>query len=306
MLVLNFQRMSTEDGPGLRTTLFVKGCPLKCEWCHNPESIPFKLQNEWVGVRCIGCNTCLKVCDNGAIFADKNGIKIDFDKCTNCGKCIEACPTGALEQKGMYMSVDDVYATLIKDKSYWGKDGGITLSGGEILMQSVEASKLLKKIKVSNINIAIDTCGFCKKQDIDNIFDNTDLFLYDIKLFDNVQHKAFTGQDNKIIKENFEYLVEKCKGTNKRIWVRTPIIPNATDSDENIRNIANFIKGKVEIWEMCAFNNLCRDKYERLYKEWDYKATPLMEEKRMNELVNIAKAQGMNNAKWSGMTKKGE
>lgn len=301
MQILNFQRMSTEDGPGIRTTLFVKGCPLACKWCHNPESISFKKQIEWLAVRCIGCNICVKSCSSGALSRNEAGeVVIDREKCTLCMKCISECPTLALECKGEDKSVKEIFEELVKDRAYFGADGGVTLSGGEILAQSREAAELLQMLKDVGIKTAVDTCGLCKKSDFDAVLPYTDLFLYDIKLIDDEEHKRFTGQSNKIILENYKYLMEKIAGTDKKIWIRTPIIPGATDTDSNIKGIAEFIGGIPERWELCAFNNLCRDKYKRLYLDWDYAVTGLMTRERMNELVSIAHAAGAQAATWTG------
>ncbi len=303
MLILNYQRMSTEDGPGLRTTLFVKGCPLKCRWCHNPESISFKKHIEWIMVRCIGCLSCVKTCPKTALSATENGIRIDRNICAACGKCADVCPTGALEIKGKDVSPEDIFKELVKDEAYFGADGGITLSGGEITMQAKEAAILLKMLKERGINIAIDTCGLTTKENLDLLLQYTDIFLYDLKLIDSIKHKEFTGVGNETILENFNYLVDKIKGTDKKIWVRTPIIPGATDTTENIRGIAKFIKGKFDRWDLCAFNNLCRDKYERLYTDWFYKETELMTDERMDELVKVALDEGLKEVYRSGATR---
>lgn len=294
--------MSTEDGPGLRTTLFVKGCPLCCRWCHNPESISRKRQNEWIAVRCIGCGCCTSACKNDAVKATPDGIVFEHDKCKTCGACQESCPTGAIETKGEEKSIDEIFSELIKDRAYFGADGGVTLSGGEIMLQANEARLLLKKLKEADINTAVDTCGFCKKEDFEKVLPYTDIFLFDIKIFDAKKHKEFTGVDNSIILENFDFLAEAVKKTGAKIWIRTPIIPGATDDEENIRQIARFAKGRFERWEMCAFNNLCRDKYERLYQDWFFKNTRLMTSKRMDKLLNVALEEGLENVFVTGAT----
>lgn len=304
MLILNYQRMSTEDGPGIRTTLFVKGCPLACKWCHNPESIDFRKQIEWIEVRCIGCKICLNSCKAKALSMDKDGsIVIDRDKCVLCLKCVSECPTIALECKGEDKSIQEIFSELIKDKAYFTNGGGVTLSGGEILSQSKAAAELLKLLKNAGVHTAVDTSGLCKKSDIDAVLPYTELFLYDIKHIDENEHKRYTEQSNKIILENLEYLAEKVKNTDKKIWIRTPIIPNATDTDENIRGIARFIIDKSDKWELCAFNNLCKDKYKRLYMEWDYQCTQLMSKERMAELVQAAKDEGYINVSYTGATR---
>lgn len=305
MLVLNIQRMSTEDGPGLRTTLFLKGCPLKCCWCHNPESIDVNKHLEWVEVRCIGCKSCVKACKQGALSSnEKNEIVIDQTKCIRCGECVDACPAGALELKGDRKTVQDVFSELMKDRSYWGENGGVTISGGEPLLQSKKVKELLKMFHEKGVHTALDTSGLCSEQAIDDVFPYVSLFLYDLKVIDREKHIRFTGQPNDKILSNYRYLVDKCKGTDKKIWIRTPIIPGATDSDENIMQIANIIKNDdIDKWELCAFNNLCKDKYDRLYQDWVYAGKSLMTKKRMDKLLKIAKENGVKNAIWSGMTK---
>lgn len=303
MLILNYQRMSTEDGPGLRTTLFVKGCPLRCKWCHNPESISSLPQNEWVSVSCISCLNCIKTCKSGAIQKQNEKIVIDRKKCTLCLACEKVCPTGAITIKGKKESVKAIFKELVKDRAYWGQDGGVTLSGGEILSQADEASELLIMLKNAGIHTAIDTSGLCKKEDIDKVFPYTDLFLYDIKVFDSNKHEELTGVKNDRILDNFNYITEKIKGTGKKIWVRTPIIPGSTDDEENIRQIAKFIAGRVDRYDLCAFNNLCKDKYERLYIDWEYKDSKLIKKETMIKLQEIAKSVGVQGAFWSGATR---
>ena len=293
--------MSTEDGPGLRTTLFVKGCTLACKWCHNPESISPGSHVEWLGVRCIGCRTCVAVCPQKGIVFNETGVHNAPD-CTACGTCVKECPTEALEMKGIERSPEELFGELIKDRAYWGEDGGVTLSGGEILMQSDEAARLLKLLHDAGVHTAVDTCGFVSRKAIEKVLPYADIFLFDLKLFDPAEHKKFTGQSNEIILENFEYLTQ----TGKRIWVRTPVIPGATDTDENIKGIASVVRDRVEKWELCAFNNLCGDKYERLGEKWMFSDASLMTKERMDELVSIAKSAGAERVVWSGLSRKGD
>lgn len=305
MRILNYQRMSTEDGPGLRTTLFVKGCPLRCAWCHNPESISPSFSVEWIGVRCIGCHTCEKTCACGGIVPEPEGIRIDGDKCKRCFSCVEACPTGALERKGEDIPVEKVFEELIKDKAYFGESGGVTLSGGEIMMQSEEAATLLRMLKDAGISTAVDTSGFCKREDIDRVLPFTNLFLYDLKFAESRRHESLTGVPNERILENFEYLTElrRTAMPDLGLWVRTPVIPNATDDEENILAIAKLVGDRADRWELCAFNNLCRDKYKRMYTDWQFMASELMTRARMEALRAAAIGAGAQNVFYTGKTR---
>lgn len=291
-LVLDIQRMSTEDGPGLRTTAFLKGCNLKCKWCHNPESISYAPIVLWHKNKCIGCMSCVEVCPNNAISSTNAGIKIDYDKCKNCFVCAEECPGAALIVKGDNYSVDELYQELIKDKEYFeAANGGVTLSGGEALLQQDFAIALLKKLKSAGIHTAVDTAGLLNFSILSKAAQYTDLFLYDIKLMDTTAHKKYTGADNAIILENLKNLTSIAK----EIWIRTPIIPCASDSIDNITAIAKFIEALntkvITRWELCAFNNLCINKYEMLNLEWEFKSSTLIEKEHLDELTNVAKSQ---------------
>lgn len=288
--IIDIQRMSSEDGPGLRTTAFLKGCPLNCAWCHNPESISPKFQVEWIGARCIGCRTCENICLNKCLKFTENGVEIDRDRCIGCLKCTELCPTGAMNPKGKMYTVDELAYELLKDRAYFGNEGGITLSGGESIAQS-ESAALAKKIKEAGVSVAFDTCGFVSKENLENALEYADVVLYDLKLADSALHKKYTGVSNELILENFE-TVCKWAENGGRLWIRTPIIPNATDSVENIEGIAKILKGRtcVERWELCAFNNLCRDKYDRLGIEWEFYNSPLQTREHMEMLTAAAKA----------------
>jgi pyruvate formate lyase activating enzyme len=284
--ILDIQRMSTEDGPGLRTTVFFKGCNLACPWCHNPESIPRKPVLTWLSHKCIGCGICTSVCKQGAIAKDASGVHFDRPRCINCGCCGEECPNGAIEIKGHSVELDKLFQELVKDRAYFGPEGGVTLSGGEVMIQWEAAAALAIRLKEAGLRVAVDTAGCYDFKALETMLPHTDLVLYDLKIFDPLEHKRIVGADNRIILENYRRL----RKAGMRLWVRTPIIEGATDSNENIRAIGNFLReaGPPEKWELCSFNNLCRDKYERMDLDWPYKHTGLTVRKRIEELTALA------------------
>lgn len=307
--IVDIQRLSTEDGPGMRTTVFLKGCSLACAWCHNPETISFSPQVQWVGSSCIGCGLCVKTCEEGCLSLTAQGVQLCRSCCTACGECVEVCPTGAMECKGEEWDVDDLLAELIKDQAYFGQDGGITFSGGEALLQLEQVCYLLRQLKERGIHTAIDTAGLVKKESIRQVAELTDLFLYDLKIFDGELHRKWTDASNEVILDNVKWIgeyVEKKGGPE--LWIRTPIIPGATDQEENIRQLGEFIAEHVEAsmtkWELCAFNNLCREQYHRLDLVWEFQENRLLKKETMERLHAIAASTltNPNKALWSGAT----
>ncbi|MDR0885819.1 MAG: glycyl-radical enzyme activating protein [Clostridiales Family XIII bacterium] len=295
--MLDIQRLSTEDGPGLRTTLFTKGCPLKCAWCHNPESISPKRQRVWIDTHCMGCQLCVKACKANALQMTNTGLIKDAALCADCGACADICPTGAIEVKGDKKSVDELCYELLKDRAYFEESGGgITISGGDPLMQAEDTAKLFAALQAQGVQTALDTTLFTSKEKLDLVLPHVDLLLLDIKIFDNVRHEQWTGVSNIRILENARYIAQRMrKGENPtRLWIRTPIIPGATDTVENIKAIAQFVTAELgdifERWELCAFNNLCKDKYTRLGLDWTFADATLMRTTQMDELLAAAKA----------------
>ncbi|MHB8134613.1 MAG: glycyl-radical enzyme activating protein [Anaerolineaceae bacterium] len=281
--ILNYQRLSTEDGPGIRTTVFMKGCPLHCAWCHNPESILQKQEIQWMAVRCIGCNTCIQICPENALQRNESGLLIDRQSCNLCGQCWQGCPTNALEVLGINTSLDLLIKELMKDEAFYLKSGGgVTFSGGEPTLQSSFVQEALQQLCNKNINTAIDTCGFYNQETIKKIIPFTDLVLFDLKLIDSDQHLEYTGQRNEIILQNLRQLIaiKKSKPAAFDLWIRTPLIPGITTTQDNLKGIANFLTEigveYITRWELCAFNNLCQDKYERLNLNWQFSGTLLM------------------------------
>jgi pyruvate formate lyase activating enzyme len=297
--ILHLQRLSTEDGPGLRTTLFFKGCPLRCAWCHNPESLTLQPQTQWFAVRCIGCRTCVDTCPNGCLTMTETGLVVDLERCQACGKCAEACPSGAREMLGRTVTVEEVLHELLKDRAYYEKSrGGVTLSGGEPTFQPDFAEALLRGLKEQGISTALDTCGLTSTPTLDRLLPFTDLVLFDLKLLDPLRHHFFTGVSNAQILENLDHIHNtiQAQGHPFELWIRTPLIPGATDTDENLsaigRYLADRLDGTVSRWELCAFNNLCRDQYTRLGLEWMYARTPLMSREELDRCEQTARTSG--------------
>ncbi len=308
-LIFQIQKMSTEDGPGIRTTVFFKQCPLKCIWCHNPESILKKKQLEWFKHKCIGCKICIETCQKGALTLDEDGMHIDRDKCDSCGLCSEECPSTALHMFGELWELEDLYYEIQKDKVYYTQShGGITVSGGEPTLQSDFLLDFLKKCKENGISTALDTCGYASKNIYNKILPLIDLILLDIKEINSEKHEKYTGVPNTLILENAIWISKYVKKNNKKLWIRTPIIPNYTATAENINGIGDFIVNKLhnipERWDLLSFNNLCTAKYERLDIEWSLKDFPLISSDEMDKLIEVGKKLGVKNVQWSGLTRK--
>lgn len=309
-MIADIQRMSTEDGPGIRTTVFFKGCSLCCAWCHNPEGISKKIEVQWLENRCIGCSSCRKACRNDALKFEKTGVRIDRGKCKSCLSCVNICPSGALEAKGKLLNMNDLLREAFKDRAYYERSGGgVTASGGEALLQSEFIEIFFKALKNEKIHTALDTAGNVDFQCLERVISYTDLILYDIKMMNSEMHKKFTGSGNEAILKNLLGIASYVReNKHPSIWIRTPVIPGATDNEETIRAIGEFIRDNlndvVERWDLCAFNNLCRDKYRRLDMVWPYNDTPLMKKEDMEYLKYAAEKSGVIKEiiHWSGMT----
>ena len=309
--IFQIQKFSTEDGPGIRTTVFFKQCPLKCVWCHNPESILKESQLEWFEHKCIGCKTCIETCSEAALLFLEEGLDIDREKCTVCGDCTEECPSGALHLLGEEWSINDLFYEIEKDKTYYIESkGGITVSGGEPTSQPNFILNFLKKCKENDISTALDTCGYANPNVYEKLLPFIDLVLFDIKEIDSNKHKEYTGVSNEKILENAIWISQYAREKGKIMWIRTPIIPKYTASKENIKGIGEFIVNKLnnfpERWDLLSFNRLCADKYSRLGMKWVLKDEPLMTKEEMENLLEFAKNTGVKNAKWSGLTRKEE
>lgn len=256
--IFDIKRFAVHDGDGVRTTVFFKGCPLHCLWCHNPESISRNYQMFFFEHKCTSCGACAGVCENHKII---NGKHIyERDKCNFCGKCAEICPNDALSLQGYETTVEELMPKLLADRTFYETSGGgVTLSGGECLLQPDFALELLKALKKEGINTAVDTCGCVSREIIDKVRPYTDTFLYDVKAFHSDVHKDCTGVGNELILSNLRHLVSVCAD----IEVRIPVVPGKNDFElPYIKELLSEL-GIKKVKEL-AYHDLARSKYRAL------------------------------------------
>jgi len=310
--VLEIQRMSTEDGPGIRTTVFLKGCTLKCSWCHNPESLSAVPEVHWAAAGCIGCGTCVETCDRQALTLTPDGIAVNRNLCIGCGACAQACPSAAMELLGTQWTAEDLVTEVLKDRAYFSNSGGgITLSGGEAVLQADFTRRVLQALAARGIHTALDTCGHCPQSALAALLPHADLVLFDFKDINPENHRKFTSHSNKLILENLRFVSEFIESGSKpgKLWIRTPVIPKTTARADNIRGIGEFIAANlgrsVSRWELCAFNNLCKDKYLRLGLDWPHRHDELLTKAFMTDMATVAAESGVDPGivHWSGQTK---
>jgi len=274
----DIQGFSVHDGPGIRLTLFLKGCPLRCPWCHSPESIEFHTELNWMEIKCIGiekCGRCLNVCPHGAIAPGSKKmmlggdeeislVTVDRSKCDNCGACADACIAKALYMCGTDYTIDEIMQRVYRDKPFFDRSGGgVTVSGGECLCQPQFVLELLKRCKQENVHTAVDTSGFVKWEAIESVLPYTDIFLYDIKGIDSELHKQVIGVPNELILEN----ARKIAAAGGKFQIRIPIMPMYSDSAEVFDKIGKFILelgDAVEVVQVLPYHNLGTVKWERL------------------------------------------
>ncbi|MEL7568556.1 MAG: glycyl-radical enzyme activating protein [Dehalobacterium sp.] len=289
-MIFNIQQFSVHDGPGIRTLVFLKGCPLKCRWCANPESQKSYPELACNNGKCIGidkCNMCSKVCSNNAISPSEGKININRQLCNNCGKCSTQCPSNALYLFGQKMSVDDVLKVVEEDMPFYSRSGGgITLSGGEPLMQGDFAFELLNEAKNRGLDTAIETCGYSDWNNVKKVCSPANTIFFDIKCVDSNKHEQFTGVSNELILENFSNLANHFINTN--IIVRTPVIPGFNDSIEDIMQIINHVRYYQNVsCELLPYHRFGEVKYTYLGREYLLKDIKNIEKEKINTLKEI-------------------
>ena len=263
--VFNIMRYCLHDGPGIRTIVFLKGCPLRCWWCHNPEGQDRQPEIAFRESRCIRCGNCCALCAQGAVGKINDRYIILAEKCIQCGKCVDVCYAEAREIAGKEMTVVEVMQEVEKDRVFYDESGGgVTFSGGEPLMQHDFLLGLLQLSRARGIHTAVETAGYTSPEILKRISTWTNLFLYDVKVIDDKRHREFTGVSNELILENLKGL----SSWGADVIVRVPLIPGVSDDEENVRSLGGFLTQSTTIQEvhLLPFHKTGKEKYERLRK----------------------------------------
>lgn len=300
--ITNIQKFSIHDGDGIRTTVFFKGCPLKCEWCHNPETQRFEKEMEVDGEKCTGCGTCASVCPNGAVrMTEDHRPAWDPKACTFCGKCENFCPAGVREIVGREYTVKELTKELMKDQMFYEESGGgVTFSGGEVMSMDMDfILAMAKELKRQDVTLTIDTCGYVPYERFEKILPYVNTFLYDVKVMDPELHKKYMGTDNKLILENLIRLSQD----GARIYIRIPTIKEVNGNEENMKETIAFLK-EHDIHpagvNLLPYHDTGSGKYAKL--DMEYKGTDLHapDKEEMEAFAALFVNAGFTNTKIGG------
>jgi pyruvate formate lyase activating enzyme len=291
--VSNIQRFCVHDGPGIRTTVFLLGCPLRCRWCQNPENLAREPALLFNAGQCAGCGACLEVCEHGAVSrGDDGGLRFDRARCTACGRCVPSCWFKARELAGRLYSVPALLEEVLKDRvAFRNSGGGVTLSGGEPLLEPEFASRLLEACGRAGLHTAVETCGAVPWGHFERVLPHVDLFLYDLKLTDPEKHRRWTGGDNRAVLSNARALAQ----AGKRLIVRVPLVPGVNDDDGEFEAIAGFAAGlrNVEELHLLPFHQVGASKYALAGLAYRMQDLPEQNDERVARCRRIAEEQGL-------------
>ncbi len=262
-IVSNIQHFSIHDGPGIRTTVFLQGCNLRCRWCHNPETWKPTVSMQYFSARCTGCGACVAVCPTGANRLEDGKAVMDWGKCTHCMACVEHCPAEARKFEGRDMTIEEIVEVVARDKAYYDRSGGgVTLSGGEPLLNKEMVCQLLTAIRAKGIHTAVETALHVPQSTVEAVRPLVDYFMCDIKAADSDLHKQLVGAENDRVLQNIRYLAE----SGVPMKLRMPMVPTLNDGEENIRQTAEFLHSlsRIPEFELLKFHNLATGKYDSL------------------------------------------
>lgn len=299
--ITNIQKYSIHDGDGIRTTVFFKGCPLKCVWCHNPETQRYERELQYDKEKCVGCGACAKVCPQGAITMVENKPVLDRELCTLCGKCEVYCPEGIRETVGQEYPVKALVKEIMKDRMFYEQSGGgVTLSGGEVMTMSSEyIVAIAKELKKEEISLTIDTCGYVPFERFEKILPYVDTFLYDVKVMDPKLHKKYIGVDNELILENLVKLSE----AGARIYIRIPTVKEVNGNEQNMLDTIRFLKEHnitpAQV-NLLTYHNTGSSKYPKLGMEYQGGDLHAPSTEEMEGFVKLFKDAGYLNTKIGG------
>ncbi len=290
-IVFNIQKFSIHDGPGIRSTVFFKGCPLKCFWCSNPESIRSAVQVFWNKDKCVRCLNCIGTCPEQAIKAFSGGIRIDHSRCTGCGLCVPACAVKALTLSGREYTTEEIVKACLTDKDFYAESGGgVTLSGGEVLMQGDFAAGLIDSLHGHGIHVALETNGFAGRDVFDKVAAKADLLLLDIKHHDEKKHLAGTGVSNKPVIAN----IRSALAVGKAMLNRIPVIPGYNDGLDDAKGFARLMTGLgVNTIELLPFHQMGQNKYDMLGLDYCLGGIGQIHKEDLEDYKNTLLAEGM-------------
>ncbi|MFH1434445.1 MAG: glycyl-radical enzyme activating protein [Pseudomonadota bacterium] len=293
-VVFNIQRFSIHDGPGIRTTVFFKGCPLRCGWCSNPESLNPYPEIITRDGKCIRCGRCAEACSEQAIEVAEGRRNIQWEKCNDCMDCAEVCPSGAIEAAGKTMTVAEVLGIVERDAGFYRRSGGgMTLSGGEPLMQRRFSCELLREARKKGVHTALDTSGYADWDVLEEALSYTDLVLFDVKHPDSEAHRQATGVPNERILDNLQKTAAR---QGQKIWVRYPLIPRFSDSEEQLKELCKLIldlKPSVEKISLLSYHKFGELKYAAMGKDYPWKGISLIKDEDVGKFRNLVESHGI-------------